>query len=78
MKNIATLKTKFGNLRILSPTDCVKDRLAAFYHWDDPQSLEQALMVAERRRIDLKEVERWSKVEGNLNKYNVFIKRLGK
>ena len=27
----------------LTPTDAVKDRLAAFFHWSDRQSLEQAL-----------------------------------
>jgi hypothetical protein len=26
-------------LKLLTPTDCVKDRLAAYYHWNDPQSL---------------------------------------
>ena len=76
VKKIVTIKTKAGNLRILSPTDCVKDRLAAFYHWDDPQSLEQALMVAKRRRVDLKEVKRWSKVEGHPKKCKEFLQRL--
>lgn len=31
--NIITFET--GELRLLSPTDSVKDRLAAFYHWND-------------------------------------------
>jgi hypothetical protein len=53
-----------GVLRILSPTDCVKDRLAAYYHWNDLQSLEQAVLVAQSNRIDLNEVKRWSKGEG--------------
>ena len=29
-----------GKIRILSPTQCVMDRLAAFYHWNDKQSLD--------------------------------------
>ena len=78
VKKTITINTKHGNLRLLSPTDCVKDRLAAFYHWDDPQSLNQALMVAKRRHIDLKEIKRWSKVERQLEKYREFIGRLGK
>ncbi len=53
-----------GVLRILSPTDCVKDRLAAYYHWNDLQSLEQAVLVARSNKIDLNEVKRWSKGEG--------------
>lgn len=75
---VVTIRTKRGSLKLLSPTDCVKDRLAAFYYWDDPQSLEQALMVANCRRVDLKEIKRWSKVEGQLKKYNKFLKQLSK
>ena len=53
-----------GVLRILSPTDCIKDRLAAYYHWNDLQSLEQAILVSKSIRVDLKEVKRWSSAEG--------------
>ena len=52
-----------GRLALLSPTDCVKDRLAAYYHWIDRQCLEQALLVAAMRTVYLKEIERWSAVE---------------
>jgi|WetSurSiteA1Bulk_404760.scaffolds.fasta_scaffold71452_1 hypothetical protein len=52
-----------GVLRIISPTDCVKDRLAGYYHWNDLQCLEQASMVAEANKIDIAEVERWSKAQ---------------
>ena len=31
---------------MISVTDSVKDRLAAFYHWKDQQSLEQAVLIA--------------------------------
>ena len=37
VKEIKTLRTKYGSFRLLSPTDCVKDRLAAYYFWDDVQ-----------------------------------------
>lgn len=78
VKGILSLKTKTGALKMLSPTDCVKDRLAAYYHWRDPQSLEQALMVAKRRRVDLKEVERWSVVENKAEKFAEFLRLLKK
>lgn len=57
-----TLRT--GRLRLLSPTDCVKDRLAAYFHWDDMQSLAQAALVAYANEIDLAEVESWATREG--------------
>lgn len=61
---ISTLRFATGNLRLLSPTDCVKDRLAAFYHWKDQQSLEQALLIARDHAINVAAVRRWSANEG--------------
>jgi hypothetical protein len=71
-------KTVAGNLRLLSPTDCVKDRLAAFFHWNDRQSLEQAIFVAQAQEVDLKEIARWSKSERNEAKFRAFRQRLKK
>jgi hypothetical protein len=45
-------------LKVLSPTDCVKDRLCAFYFWNDLQGLEQAVLVAKSQQVDLKEIKR--------------------
>jgi hypothetical protein len=71
-------KVKLENftLKLLSPTQCVMDRLSAFYHWKDIQSLKQALMVAKVHPINLGKIENWSKNEGMLDKYQVFLKRL--
>jgi len=70
------LSLETGKIRLLSPTDCVKDRLAAFYHWGDRQSLEQALLVARSREIDLDNVESWSIREGNKDEFEKFKRRL--
>ncbi len=69
-----TLKTSTGSLRLLSPTDCVKDRLASFFHWNDAQALEQALMVAENHFIDLIDLKRWAKKEGFEKKLREFLR----
>lgn len=61
---ISTLIFSTGNLQLLSPTDCVKDRLAAFYHWKDRQSLEQAILIGRDHAIDIADVRRWSVNEG--------------
>lgn len=53
-----------GTLRIISPTESVKDRLAAWYHWKDRQSLNQARLVAHEHDIDIEEVRQWSLREG--------------
>ena len=69
VKQIDEIKFSTGMLRIISPTDCVKDRLAAYYHWDDLQCLEQAVLVAQANKIDLAEIERWSAGEGKLDEF---------
>lgn len=61
---IASRTYPTGVLRLLSPTDSVKDRLAAYYHWKDRQSLEQAMLVAAGHPVDMAEVRRWSVNEG--------------
>ena len=70
------LQLKTGKLRLLTPTDCVKDRLAAFYHWNDRQGLDQAVWVAQAQAVKLSEVERWSKVEGKSREYLEFLTAL--
>jgi hypothetical protein len=65
-------------LRLLSPTDCVKDRLAAFYHWNDRPSLEQAILVCRDQKVDLGEIRRWSTKEGMKNKFEIFRRALGR
>jgi len=70
VKKIIELERETGTLRMISPTDCVKDRLACYYYWDDLQCLEQAVLVADSEEIDLKEIERWSKGESRLKEFN--------
>ncbi|MBL8025253.1 MAG: hypothetical protein JNL74_02520 [Fibrobacteres bacterium] len=71
VKEIIKLKYSTGELTIISPTDSIKDRLAGYYHWNDLQCLDQALMIAEDNKIDLSELKRWSVVE---RKSHVFDK----
>lgn len=55
-------------LRLLSPTDSVKDRLAGYIHWRSRANFEQALLLCRRQadRVDLKQVERWCEREGGM------------
>ncbi len=70
VKEIVELDFPTGKLRLISPTDCIKDRLAAYYHWQDQQCLEQAILVATDNKIDLAEVDRWSRHERMQEKFN--------
>lgn len=76
VKEIEKLTTKYGTLKLLTATDCVKDRLAAYYHWNDEQSLSQAIWVAQKNEVNFKELKKWSKNENSLDKYANFIKGL--
>ncbi len=58
-----------GILRVISPTECVKDRLAWYYHDGDLQCLSQAILVAKDQEVDIDEISRWSKGEGKLDEF---------
>jgi len=55
-----------GRLRIITPTHSVMDRLIAAVVWSEPQSLEQAVLVAREQseNIDWSALRRWLKKEG--------------
>ncbi len=60
----------------LSATDSCRDRLAAFYHWRDRQSLRLAVAVARHQAVDLDVIQKWSRSEGSLDEYEEFLKEL--
>jgi hypothetical protein len=60
----------------LSATDACRDRLAAFYHWNDRQSLAAAVAIAERNRVALARVRDWSRREGHVEGYRAFLVEL--
>jgi hypothetical protein len=76
VKEISIISKRGLSLRLLSPTDCIKDRLAAFYHWNDRQSLEQALLVGRAKPFDLEEIRRWSVKEKMAEKFDIFCAQL--
>jgi hypothetical protein len=64
VREIVERSVSTGTLRLLSPTDCIKDRLAAYYYHGDRQCMEQARLVVSSQDADLVEVEAWSFREG--------------
>jgi len=65
-----------GQALTLSATDSCRDRLAAFYHWNDRQSLDVAVQVASRSRVDLALIRRWSAREGFGDRFAEFTAEL--
>lgn len=76
MKPEGKLKAGKFVLKLLSPTQCVMDRLAAFYHWKDRQSLEQAIMVAIAHPVKLSKIAKLSNNEGMSDRYDIFLSQL--
>ena len=68
--------TPHGVIQLLSPTQCVQDRLAWFYHYNDRQCLDQALAVAQKQPVNLVSIKKWSEKEGAVEKFELFRKRL--
>ena len=60
----ATIELPLGQLRIITPTQSVMDRLTAAFAWSDPQSREQAVLVAIYNEIDWNALEAWFANEG--------------
>jgi hypothetical protein len=65
-------------LRLLSPTDSVKDRLAGYIHWKSRANFDQALLICRRQgsRVDLEDVRDWCEVEGGLVAFEELESRL--
>lgn len=70
------VKAARGQVLGLSATDSCRDRLAAFYFWSDRQSLDVALLVALRERVDLDAIRRWSESERMEERYREFEREL--
>ena len=76
VENVSFRPTAAGELRLLSPTDCVKDRLMWFILENDRQALEQAVMVAKANTVDLDDINRWAENEDASAKFREFEQRL--
>lgn len=59
-------------VRALSATDSCRDCLAAFFFWNDRQSLRVAVSIAKRHRVDLDVIRRWSAAEGKSPAFDEF------
>lgn len=63
-------------IKILSPTDCVKDRLASYIHFKAQEGLDQAVLVASNQDVNLTSIKKWCKNEGAAWAFEEFLKRL--
>ena len=65
-------------LRLLSPTDSVKDRLSGYIHWKSRANFDQALLICRRQkqRVNLDAVRDWCIQEGGIPAFDELINNL--
>ena len=69
-----TVEEKGREFKILSPTDCIKDRLAGYIYFKSPEGLDQALLVAKTQPFNKSAVKRWCERERAVWAYKDFLK----
>jgi hypothetical protein len=74
----ATLHERSELLHVITATDSCRDRLAAFFYFQDRSALDQACAVyaAARKKVDLERIRAWSKRERELDAFEEFARRV--
>lgn len=72
------VKVRGQIIRLYSPTDCIRDRLASYIYFNARECLDQAVLVAKAHEFDVKKVKAWCRSEGASDAYEDFAKLLGK
>ncbi len=65
-------------IKILSPTDCVRDRLAGYMHFKSRDNFDQAILVAKKHPVNLDKVKKWCAGEKHLEVFEEFVEALKK
>lgn len=63
-------------IKILSPTDCVKDRLASYIHFRARECLDQAVLVAKEHPVKFAAIKKWCANEGAPGAFEEFSQKL--
>lgn len=63
-------------IKIYSPTDSVRDRLASAIHFKAKDCLDQAVMIAKKHPVNLKKIKEWCENEGGTLIYKEFERRI--
>lgn len=63
-------------LKILSPTDCIRDRLASYIHFNARECLDQAVLVAQNQSFDIEAIHKWCISEGAQEAFESFKRKL--
>lgn len=60
----AVIKADGQTIKLYSPTDCIRDRLASYIHFNARECLDQAVLVAKQHTFNRSKVKKWCEDEG--------------
>lgn len=63
-------------IKILSPTDCVKDRLSNYIHFRSRECFDQAVLVARKHPINFESVKKWCEGEFSPSTFEALVEKL--
>lgn len=63
-------------IKILSPTDCVKDRLAGYMYFKSRDNFDQAILVAKKQPVNLASIKKWCLGENAPKIFEEFLSAL--
>lgn len=72
----ATLQKEEMYLHILTPTDCIRDRLSSYFWFNSVSALKAAVDVAKAQVVDLSAIQDWADREGEKQKFGDFLRLL--
>jgi hypothetical protein len=70
------VKFEGTTIKIFSPTDCVKDRLAGYIYYKHEENLNQAAMVAKSQKVNYAKIQQWCENEKAGWAYDSLIKKV--
>ncbi len=65
-------------IKILSPTDCVRDRLAGYMYFKSRDNFDQAVLVAKKHPVNLDKIKKWCAGEKHIGVFEEFVEALKK
>lgn len=72
----ATRKIEGTTIKLYSPTDCIRDRLASYIHFNAMECLDQAVLVAQKHPFDRNKIKSWCANEGAPSAFKDFEEKL--
>jgi len=63
-------------IKILSPTDCVKDRLASYIYFHARECLDQAVLVAKKHPVNFESIKKWCVAESATKQWDEFLAKI--